>query len=522
MAGSVNYINKICYFSVLKPQKWLPMKYLIVIFLFFLPVFAVMSQPTDTVINVENTEIAKIFDEMTREKFYNSDNFFPEKNKYNFPANYVPEFNDSTLAARVKAMDEASPFEYRYNPEVKKWIEFYISKRYFIGRLVGLSLLYYPVFEQAFDKYQVPLEMKHLAVVESALNPTAKSWAGAAGLWQFMYKTGLLYDLNVTSYVDDRYDPLKATEAAAHHMQDLYAIYHDWALVLAAYNAGPGNINRAIKRAGGETNYWKIKHLLPKETQAYVPAFIAASYVITYYAEHNINIQRPQFMDWELDTVSVTETMSFNFFTSFVGIDESEMVFLNPQYIKKIIPGTKNNPCAIRLPQKYVLAFVEKEPLMYDSIHKVAKADSALLATNTTGTVKTNPVNNTSGSNNSTGNTSGSKNYHTVKSGETLGTIASMYGTSSSSIQAWNNLSSTVIYPGQKLLVYGKTANSSNQISNTSNGSLKTVYYTVKKGDTLWKIANANGVSVDAIRKANNLKSDNLWVGQKLKIHKNS
>ncbi|MPM01265.1 hypothetical protein SDC9_47504 [bioreactor metagenome] len=225
-------------------------------------------------------------------------------------------------------------------------------------------------------------------------------------------------------------------------------------------------------------------------------------------------------MDWDIDTVSVTETMSFSYFSSFVGIDDAEMTFLNPQYIKKIIPGTKTNPCAIRLPQKYVLTFVEKEPVMYDSLHKVATADSALIANNNPSSTQT--THTQTQTQTQTTNTSGTKNYHTVKSGETLGTIASMYGTTTSSIQAWNNMSSTVIYPGQKLIVYGKSATTNNTVSGTNNGSLKTIYYTVKQGDTLWKIANANGVSVDAIKKANNLTSDNLYVGQKLKIHKNS
>jgi len=477
-------------------------------------------QVKDTSNKVENTGIALIFDEMTREKFYNSDNFFPEKNKYGYEANFVPTYNDSILSARIKSLDESSPFEYRYNPEVRKWIDFYVSKRYFIGRLVGLSLLYYPVFQEQFDKYEVPLEMCHLAVVESALNPTAKSWAGAAGLWQFMYKTGLLYDLNVTSYVDDRYDPVKASIAAARHMKDLYAIYHDWALVLAAYNAGPGNINRAIKRAGGETNYWKIKHLLPKETQAYVPAFIAASYVITYYAEHNITVQRPQFMDWDIDTVSVKETMSFSYLSSFIGIDETDLTFLNPQYIKKVIPGSAKNNCTVRLPQKYILAFVEKEQAMYDSLHKTAAADSALIASQT---VK--PVVQPNPNPKVVETPTGIKNYHVVKNGETLGTIASKYGTTTAKIQSWNNLSGTTIYPGQKLVVYGNSSNNTTtqqqQQQQVSTGS-GTVYYTVKSGDTLWKIASTHGVSVDAIRKANNLQSDNLQIGQKLKIHKNS
>jgi len=495
------------------------MKHTFLLLLLLSLAFAGMAdivQVKDTSNKVENTGIALIFDEMTREKFYNSDNFFPEKNKYGYPASFIPTYSDSTLSARILALDQASPFEYRYNSEVKQWIDFYISKRYFIGRLVGLSLLYYPVFQEQFDKYEVPLEMCHLAIVESALNPTAKSWAGAAGLWQFMYKTGLLYDLNVTSYVDDRYDPMKASIAAARHMKDLYAIYHDWALVLAAYNAGPGNINRAIKRAGGETNYWKIKHLLPKETQAYVPAFIAASYVITYYAEHNISVQRPQFMDWDIDTVSVKETMSFSYLSSFIGIDETDLTFLNPQYIKKVIPGSSHNKCTVRLPQKYILTFVEKEQAMYDSLHKSVAADSALIASNTVKPVvvtqpQTNPT------------PTGIKNYHVVKSGETLGTIASAYGTTTASIQSWNSLSGTTIYPGQKLIVYGKSTNNTTvtpQQSVTTGAG--TVYYTVKSGDTLWKIATTHRVSVDTIRKANNLKSDNLQVGQKLKILKNS
>jgi membrane-bound lytic murein transglycosylase D len=500
------------------------MKYLMLIIIIVfsnLRVVAYETQSNDSTIDVSTTDIAAIFDKMTREKFFNAEHFTPEANKYNYPANFIPEYNDSLLIARIQEMDEASPFEYQFNEDVKRWITFYISKRYFVGRLVGLTMMYYPLFEQAFDKYNVPLEMKHLAIVESALNPTAKSWAGAAGLWQFMYKTGLLYDLNITSYVDDRFDPMKATEAAAHHMNDLYAIYHDWALVLAAYNAGPGTINRAIKRANGETNYWKIKHLLPRETQQYVPAFIGASYVITYFAEHNIAVQKPEYIEWELDTVSVKATMSFNFFSSIVGIPEDEMVLLNPQYIRKIIPGTSSHPYLIRMPQKYALVFVEKEQLMYDSLKKAATVDSAMVASNS-GTTNNNTTTTTTTTTTTAG--TGTKNYHTVQNGETLGTIASVYGTTVSNIQAWNSMKSTVIYPGQKLIVYGSASSTYKPNNGTSNGSsdLKTVYYTVKQGDTLWKISSLYGVSVDDIRKANNLKSDNLQVGQKLKIHKNS
>ena len=482
--------------------------------------FAHVVQVKDSSLDVSDTDIARIFDEMTLKKFYHSKNFSLLDNKYDYPDNFVPEYNDSLLILRIEEMNASSPFEYRFNAEVKKWIIFYISKQYFVGRLVGVSLLYYPMFEEQMDRYDVPLEMKHLAIVESALNPTAKSWAGAGGLWQFMVKTGQMYDLSVTSYVDDRFDPYKATNAAAHHMKDLYDIYGDWALVLAAYNAGPGTINRAIRRADGETNYWKIKSFLPKETQQYVPAFIGASYMMTYYAEHNIKIKKPKYMDWQIDTVNVKEKMSFNFLSSMIGLPVEEIEFLNPQFKKQIIPSTENNVYSIRLPREFVMTFVENEKLMYDSLRKYKEKADILLA------VKPNNNNqNTNQNSNYVAPTSGGKFYHTVSSGETLGGIANRYGTSVRNVKSWNSMSSSTIYPGQKLLIYGKKTNSNTntQTNNTvSSENGKIVYHTVRSGESLWGISQKYGCNVDEIKKLNNLKSDNLQVGQKLKVKSNS
>ena len=479
--------------------------------------FADVIQVNDSSRDVSDTDIARRFDQMTLKKFYSSENFTVVENKYDFPANYVPELSDSIFEMRIKEMDANSPFEYRFNDQVKKWITFYISKRYFVGRLVGVSMLYYPMFEEQMDRYDVPLEMRHLAIVESALNPTAKSWAGAGGLWQFMVKTGNLYDLNVTSYVDDRFDPYKATEAAAHHMKDLYDIYGDWALVLAAYNAGPGTINRAIKRADGETNYWKIRHFLPRETQQYVPAFIGASYMMTYYAEHNIKVQMPKYMDWQIDTVMVKEKMSFQFLSSMIDLPVEDIEFLNPQFKKQIIPSSEHNHYSIRLPREYIMTFVENEDVMYDSLRRYReKADSLLLENN----------NNSGGSttnNNYTAPTDGSSFYHTVRSGETLGGIAAKYGTSVYNIKSWNGLSSSTIYPGQKLKIYGKQSSSNNTQTNNSSSSNNSgggtiVWHTVSSGEPLWGISQKYGCSVDEIKQLNGLSSDNLQVGQKLKV----
>lgn len=481
-----------------------------------LNVFPDVIQVKDSSNDLSTTDIARRFDNMTLKKFYSSENFVFVENKYDFPANFIPEISDSLLEARIKEMDANSPFEYRYNDQVKKWITFYISKRYFVGRLVGVSMLYYPMFEEQMDRYDVPLEMKNLAIVESALNPTAKSWAGAGGLWQFMVKTGNLYDLNVTSYVDDRFDPYKATCAAAHHMADLYSIYGDWALVLAAYNAGPGTINRAIKRAGGESNYWKILKYLPRETQQYVPAFIGASYMMTYYAEHNIKVQKPKYMDWQIDTVMVKEKMSFRFLSSMIDLPVEDIEFLNPQFKKQIIPSSEHNYYSIRLPRDYIMTFVENEEVMYDSLRRYREKADSLLAVDP-------PINNTNNYNsNYSAPTNGSSFYHTVRSGETLGGIASKYGTSVVNIKSWNSLSSSTIYTGQKLKIYGKQSSSSNNNTHSNNNSPSSggtiAWHTVSSGESLWGISQKYGCSVDEIKQLNGLSSNDLQVGQKLKV----
>jgi len=483
-----------------------------------LSLYADVIQVKDSSNDVSDTDIAKRFDQMTLKKFYSSENFTFVENKYDYPANFVPELSDSVFELRIKEMDANSPFEYRYNDQVKKWITFYISKRYFVGRLVGVSMLYYPMFEEQMDRYDVPLEMRHLAIVESALNPTAKSWAGAGGLWQFMVKTGNLYDLNVTSYVDDRFDPYKATEAAAHHMKDLYDIYGDWALVLAAYNAGPGTINRAIKRAGGETNYWKIMEYLPRETQQYVPAFIGASYMMTYYAEHNIKVQMPKYMDWQIDTVMVKEKMSFQFLSSMINLPVEDIEFLNPQFKKQIIPSSEHNFYSIRLPREYLMTFVENEDVMYDSLRRYREKADSLLAENAI----TNNGNNTS---NYVAPTDGSYFYHTVSSGETLGGIAAKYGTSVYNVKSWNGISTSTIYPGQKLKIYGKSSSNNTQTNNTQTNNFSSsssggtiVWHTVSSGESLWGISQKYGCSVDEIKQLNGLSSNNLQVGQKLKV----
>ena len=491
----------------------------VIVVLYPINIYSQNNDIDNDIDNVDSSEIAFVFDKAVRDLYYNNypSNFEHISIEQNYYRSFTDEeldalLDDSLLAKRIAIMNINSPFEYKYNQEVKQWIKYYLKHKQFLGRIIGLGELYFPIFEETFSKYEVPLELKYLAVVESALNPNAKSRAGAVGLWQFMYRTGLLYDLNVTSYVDDRRDPYKSTEAAARHMRDLYDIYNDWALVLAAYNAGAGRINRAVLNSGGKTNYWEILPYLPAETRNYVPAFIAVSYVMSYYKELNIVPSPPKFKDVEIDTVAIKYNTNLKTISDFFDIPYEDLKFLNPQYIKDIIPSSENQIYCIRIPKKYQMQFYSKEKAFYDT----------LLAQRTI-TVDTNITKNVPALQN-TGNVI----YHKVQRGETLSGIATKYRVTVSDIKRWNNLKSNMIYVGQKLKIYSSTppsktssVTSTNTTNQTSSSSAKTqnIVHVVKSGETLSGIASKYGVSVNNIKNWNNLSSDKISIGQKLIIN---
>ena len=491
----------------------------VIVVLYPINVYSQNNNIDNDIDNIDSTEIAFVFDKAVRDLYYNNypSNFEHISIEQNYYRSFTDEeldalLDDSLIAKRIDIMNINSPFEYKYNQDVKQWIKYYLKHKQFLGRVIGLGELYFPIFEETFSKYEVPLELKYLAIVESALNPNAKSRAGAVGLWQFMYRTGLLYDLNVTSYVDDRRDPYKSTEAAARHMRDLYDIYHDWALVLAAYNAGAGRVNKAVLNSGGKTNYWEILPYLPAETRNYVPAFIAVSYIMSYYKDLNIVPSPPKFKDVEIDTIAIKHNTNLKTISDFFEIPYEDLKFLNPQYIKDIIPSSENQIYCIRIPKKYQMQFYSKEKAFYDT----------LLAQRTI-TVDTNITKNVPALQN-TGNVI----YHKVQRGETLSGIATKYRVTVSDIKRWNNLKSNMIYVGQKLKIYSSTppsktssVTSTNTTNQTSSSSAKTqnIVHVVKSGETLSGIASKYGVSVNNIKNWNNLSSDKISIGQKLIIN---
>lgn len=348
----------------------------------------------------------------------------------------APQFSDSVYIDRLHRMPTI--MEMPYNSIVREYIERYTGKlRNQVSVMLAANNFYMPLFEEALDAYELPLELKYLPIIESALKPTARSRAGALGLWQFMIKTGRLYGLESNSLVDDRLDPIKATWAAARYLKEMYDIYKDWHLVIAAYNCGPGNVNKAIRRAGGKTDYWTIYNYLPRETRGYVPAFIAANYIMTYYCHHNICPMNTEVIA-PTDTVQVTRKLHFEQIADLCDITIDELKSLNPQYKKNIIPGD-SKPYTLRLPLKQVSTFIECQDTIYDH-----RADE-LFKNRRTVTVS-NKVTATVGK--------GKLSYHKIKSGETLSTIAKRYGVTVSQLRSWNGLSNNRIRAGKQLKIY--------------------------------------------------------------------
>ena len=399
---------------------------------------------------------------------YNSKTYLQDNDCHYSDVN--PEFPVETYIERLQRIP--SVMEMPYNDVVRKFIDRYaVRLRASVSYMLGAANFYMPIFEEALEMYNLPLELKYLPVIESALSPTATSRVGAAGLWQFMLATGKQYGLEVNSLVDERRDPIKSTYAAARYLRDLYKIYDDWNLVIAAYNYGPQNINKAIHRAGGVKDYWAIYKYLPRETQGYVPAFIAANYIMTYYCEHNICPMRTQ-IPAKSDTIVVNRDVHFKQIAAVTGIRIEELRSLNPQYRRDIVNGS-TQPSVIRLPQTYVNAFLDRE----DSIYNYEAA--TLLTKRTVVEVTADDV-----------------KEDVVARSQTVAprTHQATHGRTRAVSQSRNRRG-------------GKTA---------SRGRSQSV--TVKSGQTLSQIAKKNNTTVEKLKRLNGIKGNTIRAGKKLKV----
>lgn len=430
--------------------------------------------------------------------------------------------SDEDYLQRLKALPTV--IEMPYNQVVRSYIDMYTQRRRtLVEEMLGLSLYYMPIFEQALEQEGLPLELKYLPVIESALNPDAVSRVGATGLWQFMLSTAKGLGLEVNSLVDERRDPIRSSELAAKYLKQLYEIYGDWSLAIASYNCGPGNVNKALRRAGGgKQDFWDIYYYLPKETRGYVPAFIAANYVMTYHNDHNIGnalAKRPVLTD----TIHITQRVHFDQISEVLGIPVEELRVLNPQYRRDEIPGDIR-PYALTLPSKQVYSYIVSE----DSI---VNHNSAKYARRTTAVP---------GGEISDSETQLVVKYHKVKRGETLSIIARRYGVSVSTLKKWNGLRSSRLKTGQRLRIntYQRVAKkeepetvqeelAENKVeqpvekpSTTVQQSVDvdTKYHTVRRGETLGLIAERYGVTVSRLKDWNDLRSNKIFVGQRLKV----
>ena len=440
------------------------------------------------------------------------DTMYEDVSELNIEEAVAYEMSTEVLKKRLKKLDDKSPFNIEYNASLENVIKSFLKNRKpSFERLMAISEYYFPMFEEHLAKYDVPLEIKYLAIVESALNPKAKSRVGASGLWQFMYPTGKQFNLEVNSYVDERYDPLKATEAACQYLSSLYKIFGDWSLVLASYNAGPGNVSKAIRRSGGSQNYWNIRKNLPRETANYVPAFLATMYIYEYKKELGIKPKKAALTYFETDTIKVRREMSFKQVSELFDIPQDQVEFLNPIYKLNIIPFNEDKPHFLRLPKDKIGLFVSNEEAVYAYIDYVKnggeKAQDAIAENSTPEETNVVEYKETK--------TKSKLAYHSVRRGESLGLIAQKYDVSVSEIKKWNNLRSSTIKTGNKLKIYStKEDNSKTSRSNS------TTTYIVRNGDSLYTIAKKYpGVSTDDLKKWNDISGDNIHPGMKLKIN---
>lgn len=363
-----------------------------------------------------------------------------------------PVFSDSIYVDRLSRIPTI--MEMPYNNIVRKFIDQYTGRlRHSVSYMLGATNFYIPIFEEALALYNLPLELKYLPVIESALDPTAVSRKGATGLWQFMLSTAKRYDLKINSLVDERRDPIKASFAAAQYLNDLYKVYGDWNLVIAAYNCGPTSLNKAIHRAGGSKDYWTIYPYLPKETRGYVPAFIAANYVMNYYCEHNICPMRARLIDGN-DTVVVNKDLHLEQVASVCGVEMEKIKAFNPQYKTSLVPGNSYD-CILRLPSEAALKFIDLGDSVYSyrsselfTKRKTVEIDEAELEKQQNSARRF-----YSSSRRRSSRSSRRSKSVTIKNGQTLSEIAEKYGTSVSKLRRLNGIKGSNIRAGKKIRV---------------------------------------------------------------------
>lgn len=435
--------------------------------------------------------------------------------------------SDSVYLARLDSLQSAVPLS--FNEIVRNYIELYtVKKRLQVANMLGASEYYFPMFEEELDARCMPLELKYLPVIESALNPRAFSRAGACGLWQFMYSTGRMYKLEINSYVDERRDPVLSTKAAVQYLNDLYGIYEDWILVIAAYNCGPGNVNKAIRRSGGKKNYWDIYYNLPRETRGYVPAFIAANYVFGYYKEHGILPMEPTLPPM-CDSIMIADALHFDQIAAKLDLSVEQLRDLNPQFRADVIPAGMGKNYALRMPYNHVNGFIDNQDSIFAYNRSKYFNDSDRTA-DPKARIKVHA--------HELGQEGRARLVYTVKSGDVPGGIAMKFNVRLADLKYWNNLNKRLtIRPGQKLVIYvpekkasqyqtkasyaGKVNNATDAPKvETIDGEF--VYYTVKNGENLWTIAKKYpGVSDRDIMKWNGISASevkDIKPGKKLKI----
>lgn len=462
-----------------------------------------------------NDPVLERINELNRLPWLKNDPFTTDAaalNVHNFALGEVPAWPEEVYRQRLLDLDERTPFKLTYNYPVRAYIDMYAQrKQEQTARMMGLAQLYFPVFEQALDRYNLPQELKYLAVVESALYPGARSRAAAVGLWQFIIGTGKLYGLRVDSYVDERCDIYKSTDAACRYLRDLYQAFGNWELALAAYNCGPGNVNKAVRRAGGTLDYWKIYDFLPRETRGYVPAFIAANYIFNHAADHNIYPVIPNYCAYEVDTIQVRYPLELDKLAAIIGASAQELRDLNPVFKEGVVPEMAW-PATIYIPESYVAAYIQQEDTIARSYQPDVSAPAPVPAMAAARQAAA-PAGNYA---------------HVVRKGESLGMIAQRNKVNIHDLRRWNHIHGDRIHVGQRLVLRPaepgrKPKEAASDEANAAPGAMvpkEYIYHVIQAGDTLWQIARSYpGVTVEDLRRMNaDMNVDHLTVGQKIKV----